>query len=104
MRNFRNHLPIIGIAIMALLSCRKEKNIITSTDLTMPAVQRVYYIAAEEVEWNYVPTGINQVTGAALGNTENVFLQNDTNRIGNKNIKAIYVEYTDATFTTKKPK
>lgn len=92
MRNFWKYLLAIGAGIISLTSCRKEKNIITSTDLTPPAVQRVYYIAAKEVEWNYVPTGINQLRGAALGNAENVFLQNDSNRIGNKNIKAIYVE------------
>ncbi|MDP2421386.1 multicopper oxidase domain-containing protein [Sediminibacterium sp.] len=104
MRNFKKHLLVIGTGVIALISCRKEINIITSTDLATPTVQRVYYIAAEEVEWNYVPTGINQLTGGAFGKAENVFLQNDSNRIGNKNIKAIYVEYTDATFATKKPK
>ncbi len=104
MRNFKKHLLVIGTGVIALISCRKEKNIITSTDLATSTVQRVYYIAAEEVEWNYVPTGINQLTGGAFGKAENVFLQNDSNRIGNKNIKAFYVEYTDATFATKKPK
>lgn len=73
MRNFKRYLLVIGTGVIALISCRKEKNIITSTDLTTPAVQRVYYIAAEELEWNYVPTGINQLTGAAFGNAENVF-------------------------------
>lgn len=66
--------------------------------------KRIYYIAAEEVEWNYAPSGINQIMNTPFGDIENVFLKNDTDRIGRKNIKAIYTEFTDNSFTTRKPK
>jgi FtsP/CotA-like multicopper oxidase with cupredoxin domain len=92
------------LVIVVFTRCKKEINEITTVPLNEPVTTRTYYIAAEEVEWDYAPTGINQVTGTAFGSIENTYLQNDTNRIGNKNIKAIYKEYTDATFSTVKPK
>jgi FtsP/CotA-like multicopper oxidase with cupredoxin domain len=104
MKNFITSLFIITSIVVAVSSCKKEQNITVGEPLNTQGVERVYYIAAEELEWNYVPTGINQITGVVFGSAENVFLQNDTNRIGNKNIKAVYVEYTDETFTTQKPK
>jgi len=55
-----------------------------------------YYIAADEVMWNYVPHGRNL---AGLPGSENEGAQRQmTFR------KAIYREYTDATFTTLKPR
>lgn len=64
---------------------------------------RTYYIAADEVEWNYAPTGSNQITGEAFDDTANVFVQSGKDRIGSTYIKALYREYTDASFTTLKP-
>jgi manganese oxidase len=93
-----------SLLLVTLSSCRKERNTITEISLSEPVTTRTYYIAAEEVEWDYAPTGINQVTGNPFGATENVYLQNDTNRIGRKNVKAVYREYTDAGFTKLKPR
>jgi FtsP/CotA-like multicopper oxidase with cupredoxin domain len=66
-------------------------------------IKRTYYIAADEVAWDYAPTGINQITGAPFGERENVFVGNGPDRIGRVYIKALYREYTDASFTTLKP-
>ncbi len=63
---------------------------------------RTYYIAADEVEWNYAPTGMNQITGQPFGETENVFVQNGKDRIGSTYTKAVYREYMDDSFTTLK--
>jgi FtsP/CotA-like multicopper oxidase with cupredoxin domain len=68
------------------------------------SVTRTYYIAADEVAWDYAPSGINQITGEPFGDTENVFVQQGPERIGNVYIKALYQEYTDATFATLKPR
>ncbi len=65
---------------------------------------RVYYIAAEELPWNYAPSGKDQITGKAFDDTSNVFVKNGPDRIGSTYIKALYREYTDATFTTLKPR
>uniref|UniRef100_A0A8C3TS56 ferroxidase n=1 Tax=Catharus ustulatus TaxID=91951 RepID=A0A8C3TS56_CATUS len=52
---------------------------------------RRYYIAAEEVLWNYGPDGYDKFTG---------FLTS-TDRIGGQYWKVHYVGYTDATFSKK---
>jgi FtsP/CotA-like multicopper oxidase with cupredoxin domain len=63
---------------------------------------RTYRIAAIEVDWDYAPTGINQISGNAFGESENVFVQSGKQRIGKVYRKAVYREYTDAAFTTAK--
>uniref|UniRef100_A0A8C5M8P0 ferroxidase n=1 Tax=Leptobrachium leishanense TaxID=445787 RepID=A0A8C5M8P0_9ANUR len=67
---------------------------------------RQYYIAAEEIIWSYGPTTMNPFTGLKLDDPESTeselyFIRNDT-RIGGTFKKAVYVEYTDATFTKRK--
>lgn len=63
---------------------------------------RTYYIAADEVTWNYAPTGINQVTGKPFEGFQRAYTVQDSHHIGSRYLKAIYREYTDATFTTLK--
>lgn len=59
---------------------------------------RIYYIAADEVKWDYAPRGRN------LTGTPNV--ENESAEGGRSTIflKAIYREYTDASFKTLKPR
>ncbi|KAK3576332.1 hypothetical protein CHS0354_039739 [Potamilus streckersoni] len=67
---------------------------------------RTYYIAAEEVEWNYGPGGLNLFDGGnlnATGSASAGYFTPSATRIGGKYKKAKYVEYTDCTFTTKSP-
>ena len=64
---------------------------------------RTYYITADEVKWDFAPTGINQMTGKPFDDTANVYMENGKDRIGKVSFKAIYREYTDGTFTTLKP-
>lgn len=63
---------------------------------------RTYYIAADEVQWDYAPSGINQITGEAFDDEANVFLQNGSDRIGQIYLKSQYREYTNEKFTTLK--
>ncbi len=63
---------------------------------------RVYYIAADEVDWDYAPSAVNQITGQPFGETENVFVERGANRIGKVYRKSLYREYTDGTFRTPK--
>ncbi len=65
---------------------------------------RTYFVAADEVAWDYAPSGINEITGQPFDDEANVFVRNGKTRIGKTYIKAIYREYTDATFTTLKPR
>lgn len=63
---------------------------------------RTYYIAADEVEWDYAPSGLNQITGEDFDDEANVFVQNGDDRIGKVYLKSQYREYTDGSFSTLK--
>jgi manganese oxidase len=71
---------------------------------TSAGVTHTYYIAADEVQWDYAPSGINQITGKPFEGEAKVFVENGPQRIGRVYWKAIYREYTDETFTTLKPR
>jgi FtsP/CotA-like multicopper oxidase with cupredoxin domain len=72
-------------------------------DAAADAVQtRHYYIAADEVAWDYAPSGLNQITGEPFGEEENVFVAGGRDRIGKVYLKALYREYTDDSFATLK--
>ena len=62
-------------------------------------VQRKYYIAADQVLWDYAPDGQNDITGAPFTAEEQVFTKQGPNRVGHKYWKSLYRGYTDATFT-----
>jgi len=64
---------------------------------------RTYYIAADQVLWDYAPDGINDITGNPFTDEQQVFTQNGPNRIGHRYYKSLYRGYTDATFTHRIP-
>ncbi|XP_042749431.1 ceruloplasmin-like, partial [Lagopus leucura] len=65
---------------------------------------RQYFIAAEEIIWNYGPSAFNHFTGQELiaDSESSVFFERSETRIGGSYKKAIYREYTDGTFTAHK--
>ena len=63
-----------------------------------------YYIAADEVVWDYAASGMNRITGEALGEAEAFWVESGPHRIGKVYKKALYREYTDESFTTLKPR
>ena len=63
---------------------------------------RTYYIAADEIDWDYAPQRRNLITGEPFGDTESVFVKPGPDRIGSVYKKAVYREYTDGSFTTLK--
>lgn len=65
---------------------------------------RVYYVAADEVEWNYAPSGRDQAMGMPFDAIDRQFTESGPHRIGRVYKKAIYREYTDGTFTKLKPR
>jgi len=65
---------------------------------------RTYYVAADEVEWDYAPDGINKMMGMKFEGYAATFMQRGPHSIGKVYRKAIYREYTDATFTKLKPR
>src|SRR5438046_4491013 len=61
---------------------------------------RTYYIAVDEVEWNYTPLGVDGMTGKPFDHMGMMYVEGGKSRIGTTYRKAVYHEYSDATFTT----
>ncbi|HWP30582.1 MAG TPA: multicopper oxidase domain-containing protein [Fimbriimonadales bacterium] len=84
---------VIGtIAASPLLS--KEVSPHSSRAPRLSGKVRHYYIAAESVLWDYAPSGYDQITGNSIPRPWKGFT---------KWPKVRYIEYTDETFTIKKP-
>ena len=63
---------------------------------------REHFLAIDEVEWDYAPSGKDTCHAAAFGYKSAKIMDGaPANRIGRKYLKAQYVEYTDASFATK---
>ena len=68
---------------------------------------QTYYIAADEVAWNYVPGGVDGMTGKpynAIGNFAAADGKITTRPVGTTYVKCLYREYSDASFRTLKPR
>ena len=66
-------------------------------------VTRTYYISADEVAWNYAPSGHNQITGKPFDEVADVFVTSGPGRIGSVYRKCLYRGYTDASFGHRTP-
>jgi hephaestin len=64
---------------------------------------RDHYVAAEEIAWDYAPSGRNLVTGMPFGELEDTWVAQGPERIGRIYVKALYRAYTDDTFSTPLP-
>lgn len=78
--------------------------LLTATEMAHAATTRTWYIAADEVVWNFAPSGMNLITGEPLGPEEAFWAVQSEFKIGSEYKKAIYREYTDDTFTVLKPR
>jgi FtsP/CotA-like multicopper oxidase with cupredoxin domain len=63
---------------------------------------RTYYIAADEVNWDYAPSGRDEAMGHPFDALERGYTESGPHRIGRVYKKAIYQEYTDGSFSTLK--
>ncbi|XP_032708341.1 ceruloplasmin isoform X1 [Lontra canadensis] len=96
-----NHLKAGLQAFFQVQDCNKP----SSEDNIHGKHVRHYYIAAEEIVWNYAPSGIDIFTKENLtapGSASEVFFEQGTTRIGGSYKKLVYREYTDASFTNRK--
>src|SRR6266545_1110189 len=92
-------LPALALVCTAMLAAGAGAGGHLATGQT-----RTYYIAADPVAWNYVPSGRNLITGRPFAPGENVFVRRAPDRIGHVYLKALYRRYTDAGFTRLKPR
>ncbi len=66
-----------------------------------PAKVRTYFVAAEEVEWDYAPDGRDQMMGHEFTDEQKVFVEPGPSRIGNIYHKSRFIAYLDPDFTQK---
>ena len=89
-------LAALSLALAGCADLQSETGSAAST--------HTYYIAANEVVWDYAAGGVNRITGEPFGEDEAFWLESTAHRIGNVYKKALYEEYTDESFTTVKPR
>lgn len=70
----------------------------------VPAQTRTYFIAAEEVDWDYAPSGKDLMSGIGFDSVQAVYTVPGPKHLGRVYRKALYREYTDSTFTHPKPR
>ncbi len=104
---------VIGLTACGLPTIGSEANgptkaspagLATGSALKCAGTLRTYYIAADEVRWDYAPSGKNLITGEPFDDAANVYVAAGPDRVGHVYLKSEYREYTDATFTHLKPR
>jgi len=63
---------------------------------------RTYYVAADELNWDYAPSGRDEAMGMEFDAVGKTYTESGPHSIGRVYKKAMYREYTDATFSTPK--
>ena len=61
---------------------------------------RRYFLAAEEIDWDYAPDREDRIAGEPFGEDAKVFVEKSDDRIGSTYRKALFRGYTDASFET----
>ena len=92
----RSMLSLLALAVTSPI-------VVAQAHATRPHT-RTYFVAADEIDWNYAPSGANAIAGKPFAGVELLFAGTDADHIGLVYRKAVYREYTDSTFTTLKPR
>jgi hypothetical protein len=90
---------VVAGSAVAVLGCES-----VGASQRSQSTTHTYYIAADEVAWDYAPSGLDQITGRPFDEIGRIFMQSGPDRIGRVYKKALYREYTDETYTTLKPR
>jgi FtsP/CotA-like multicopper oxidase with cupredoxin domain len=91
---------LVGSLAVAGCSARPAES---ASQVAAP-VTRTYYIAADDVVWDYAPSGGNRITGKPFEGFETILMVPNPIALGRVYKKTVFREYTDASFTTLKPR
>jgi len=103
---------VVGFVVVAS-ACGSSGTGTMAGAQSMPAGSgqtRTYYVAADEVTWDYVPGGIDGLKNAPFQQLgffkagQPAGAPPKSRPVGTTYVKAVYREYTDATFKTLKPR
>jgi len=93
------HLPVRIVWLVALAGV----GLVGSGAAPRAGKVRTYYIAADQVAWDYVPGGRNDISGTPFQDTA-FFRDAPPRPVSTVYQKVLYREYTDSTFRTLKPR
>jgi FtsP/CotA-like multicopper oxidase with cupredoxin domain len=95
---------VVAVASVCLAACdtRTAESATQTSASTSPT--RTYYIAADDVVWDYAPGGNNRITGKPFEGFEAFVMVPSPIALGRVYKKTVFREYTDATFKTLKPR
>ncbi|HST07597.1 MAG TPA: multicopper oxidase domain-containing protein [Gemmatimonadaceae bacterium] len=92
-----SHGPAVALSLLYLLLANSS----AAQGASPRGRTRTYFIAADEVTWDYVPGGRDEITGAPY--TDSAFFAKAQSRaVKTAYQKVLYVEYIDSTFRTRK--
>ncbi|HMK32143.1 MAG TPA: multicopper oxidase domain-containing protein, partial [Nitrosopumilaceae archaeon] len=80
-----------------------HQSMMEETASEFQGITRTFYIASDEVKWNYAPSQINLITGKPYDDDASLYVKNTKDHIGSVYLKCLYRGYTDDTFTTPEP-
>jgi FtsP/CotA-like multicopper oxidase with cupredoxin domain len=89
---------LVLLAVAAVVAINRPESTSAADGRT-----RIYYIAADPVDWDYAPSGKN-LLGPHFEADAGTFLDHGDDRIGHVDRKSVYRQYTDATFKTLVPR
>jgi manganese oxidase len=100
-------LLLLVAVSLSMSSCSSEESSQAGHQEDQPAQEegsqggktRTYYIAADPVDWDFAPKGIDEITGKPFNEDEKVFVARGEHTIGKTYRKALYREYTDDSFS-----
>jgi FtsP/CotA-like multicopper oxidase with cupredoxin domain len=86
---------LVPACVFVLLAC-------CASFATAEGKVRTYYIAVDEIDWDYTPMGMDKMMGMPFDKNSKMYFESDKHQIGHVYRKAVYREYTDETFTSLK--
>jgi len=99
-------LSTLAVGCLVLTGCvsRDPEKVSAAPADSGPGRMRTYYVAADDVVWDYAPSGINKITGKAFEGDALFAAMPSPIGLGHVYKKTVFREYTDRTFTTLKPR
>src|ERR1700721_4009036 len=91
-------------ALIAVVMTSPAEGVAQQSETGSGAKVRTYYVAADEVEWDYAPGGMDKMMGMKFAGWGEMFTKGGPHAIGRVYRKAVYREYSDASFSTLKPR
>src|SRR6202044_2686310 len=91
-------------ALIAVVMTSPAEGVAQQSQTGSESKVRTYYVAADEVEWDYAPSGMDKMMGMKFEGWGEMFTKRGPHAIGRVYRKVVYREYRDASFSQLKPR